>query len=94
MPVLRKARAGEGRWDVSASRRVSIEAGSDARIFSHSYDGPLKIYVNDDLVYESEAVRNAPARTCGTCAYENEHRDIEPCASCEDQKNWTPKGAV
>ena len=34
------------------SRRVSVEAGHDSRTFSHSYDGPLKIYVNDLCVFD------------------------------------------
>ena len=39
------------------SARVSIESGSDPRIFSNDYAEPLKIFVGDDLVFASQ---NAP----------------------------------
>ncbi len=38
----------------SVRRMVSVEAGHDVRTFSHFYDGPLRIYVNDECVYDRE----------------------------------------
>ncbi len=35
-------------------QHVTIEAGSDARLFSATYALPLKIYVKDLLVYDSD----------------------------------------
>lgn len=39
-------------------KRVSIESGSDARIFSGDYADVLKVYVNDKLVYDSTGIGN------------------------------------
>jgi len=36
------------------THKVSIETGSDARIFSESYAEPLKVYVGDTCVYNSD----------------------------------------
>lgn len=37
-------------------KRVTIESGADARLFSADYADALKIYINDECVYESDGI--------------------------------------
>jgi hypothetical protein len=42
--------------DKDRIKHVTIESGHDPRLFSNTYAAPLKIYVGDILVYDSEAI--------------------------------------
>jgi hypothetical protein len=96
---VRAARAGATpRGERSKPKRITINSGHDARVFSATYASPLKIYVNDDLVYDSCAASSEPATQrsdlappSGTELTWQECIDEEGAASSE-QVGQPPKG--